>query len=131
MSIKAKSTAVAIATVSSVFSFSVPSQAGEYEYLDELEKKVEYLSEQEGVNEYSDNLSVYEKLKYGKRHCELLEDRPTKYLYSGIVKTAMNMSQQGYSDQKINDFKAFMISMLYASVKELCPEYKYKVNIVN
>ena len=38
MSIKAKSTAVAIASVSTIFSFSVPSQAGEYEYLDELDR---------------------------------------------------------------------------------------------
>ena len=162
MSIKVKSTAVAIATVSSVLSFSVPPQAseyeyldesekrveslseqegvneysdtlsvGEYEYLDELEKMVESLSEKEGVNEYSDALSVSEKLKYGKWHCGFLENRPTKDLHSSLANMGVKMRQQGYSDQQINDYITFMISMLFASVKELCPEYKYKVDIVN
>jgi hypothetical protein len=142
MSIKVKSTAVAIATVSSVLSFSVPPQAGEYEYLDtlsvgeyeyldELEKMVESLSEKQGVNEYSDALSVSEKLKYRKQHCGLLENRPTKDLHRELANMSVKMSQQGYSDQRINDYFTFMISMLYASVKELCPEYKYKVDIVN
>ena len=42
MSIKAKSTAVAIATVSTVLFYSVPSQAGEYKYLYELKRTAEY-----------------------------------------------------------------------------------------
>jgi hypothetical protein len=131
MSIKAKLTAVAIATVSSVLSFSVPSQAGEYGYLHELEIMVENLSEQEGVNEYSDILSVSEKLEFGKRNCDFLEDGSTEDLYSAITEKSQNMPQEGYSDQQVDDFIAFSVSMIYASVKELCPEYKYKVDIVN
>ena len=73
MSIKVKSTAVAIATVSSFLSFSVPSQAGEHVYLHELEEIAELNSQQEGVNRYLDELSDSEKLEYGKGHCKLLE----------------------------------------------------------
>jgi hypothetical protein len=124
MNIKAKSTAVAIATVSTVFSFSVPSQAGEYGYLHELETMVQ----QEGVNYYSDDLSVSEKLERGKEYCELLESTPIKKVIGFFILQVNNLSQEGYSDRQINDLITLDITILHASVKELCPAYGYKFN---
>jgi hypothetical protein len=126
MSIKAKSTAFAIATASSVLSFSVPSQAGEYEYLYELETMVEQFSQQEGVNQYSDKLSDSKKFKYGKWHCDFVEHESINDIYGALKETTQDMSQQGYSDRQIKDFMTFEISAFYASVKEICPEYKHK-----
>ena len=124
MNIKAKLTAVAIATVSTVFSFSVPSQAGEYGYLHELETMVQ----QEGVNYYSDDLSVSEKLERGKEYCELLESTPIKKVIGFFILQVNNLSQEGYSDRQINDLITLDITILHASVKELCPAYGYKFN---
>ena len=124
MNIKAKSTAVAIATVSTVFSFSVPSQAGEYGYLHELETMLQ----QEGVNYYSDDLSVSEKLERGKEYCELLESTPIKKVIGFFILQVNNLSQEGYSDRQINDLITLDITILHASVKELCPAYGYKFN---
>jgi hypothetical protein len=124
MSIQVKSTAVAIATASSVFSFSVPSQAGEYGYLYELETMVQ----QEGVNYYSDDLSVSEKLERGKEYCELLESTPIKKVIGFFILQVNNLSQEGYSNRQINDLITLDISILHASVKELCPAYGYKFN---
>ena len=124
MNIKAKSTAVAIATVSTVFSFSVPSQAGEYKYLYELETMVQ----QEGVNYYSDDLSVSEKLERGKEYCELLESTPIKKVIGFFILQVNNLSQEGYSDRQINDLITLDITILHASVKELYPAYGYKFN---
>ena len=124
MSIKVKLTAVAIATASSFFSFSVPSQASEYEYLYELETMVQ----QEGVNYYSDDLSVSEKLERGKEYCELLESTPIKKVIGFFILQVNNLSQEGYSDREINDLITLDISILHASVKELCPGYGYKFN---
>ena len=124
MSIKVKSTAVAIATVFSVLSYSVPSQAGEYGYLHELETMVQ----QEGVNYYSDKLSVSEKLERGKEYCELLEREPIEKVVISLLAKYNNLSQEGYSDREIYGFIFTETSMLHASAIELCPEYKYKIN---
>ena len=124
MSIKAKSTAVAIATASSVFSFSVPSQASEYKYLYELDK----LAKQQDVKSYSDHLSASEKLEHGKAYCEIMAYGSIKDIYSLFEETTQNMLQQGYSDRQIDDFIALEITILHASIKELCPAYGYKFN---
>jgi hypothetical protein len=38
------------------------------------------------------------------------------------------LSQEGYSDRQINDLITLDITILHASVKELCPAYGYKFN---
>ena len=124
MSIRAKSTAVAIATVSSVLFYSVPSQAGEYGYLHELETMVQ----QEGVNYYSDKLSVSEKLERGKEYCELLEREPIEKVFISLLVKYNNLSQEGYSNRAIYGFIFTETSILHASAIELCPEYKYKID---
>ena len=120
MSIKVKSTAVAIATVSTVLSYSVPSQAGEYKYLYELDK----LAKQQDVKSYIDKLSASDKLKQGKRYCTILEQGSMKDVYSVHQNIAQYSLQEGYSDQIIGG----EIAIFYASIKELCPEYIYKFN---
>jgi len=124
MSIKAKSTAVAIATLSTIFSYSVPSQAGEYEYLDELDK----LAKQQDLKSYSDHLSDSKKLKNGRMYCAVMEDGSIKDIYSALKKTIQNMLQRGDSDRRIDIFTGLQITILHASVKELCPAYGYKFN---
>jgi len=128
MSIKVKSTAVAIATVSTVLSYSVPSQAGEYKYLYELKKTAEHVSQQEGVNRYLDNLSVSEKLKYGKQHCKLLEHLSIKEILKLLKEMADGYLQEGMHDQLVQDSYKAEVAMLYASAKGLCPEYEYKLD---
>jgi hypothetical protein len=124
MSIKVKLTAVAIATVSSVFSFLVPSQAGEYEYLDELET----MADQQDVKPYLNNLSVSEKLERGKKYCKLLEISSIKEIYSTLQEKSQDFLQEGYSEGQVNDMVALDITYFHASVEELCPEYEYKFN---
>jgi len=124
MSIKVKLTAVAIATVSSVFSFLVPSQAGEYEYLDELET----MADQQDVKPYLNNLSVSEKLERGKKYCKILENSSIKEIYSALQEMSQYFLQEGYSEGEVNDIIALDITYFYASVEELCPEYEYKFN---
>ena len=128
MSIKVKSTAVAIATASAILSFSVPSQAGEHVYLYELENIAEFDSQQEGVNRYLDTLSDSEKLEYGKRHCKLLEHLSIKEILELFREVANDYLQQGTSYQIVKDYYDAEGSMLYASVKGLCPEYEYKLD---
>ena len=125
MSIKAKSTAVAIATVSTVLSFSVPSQAGEYGYLYKLDK----LAKQQDVKSYLDNLSASKKLERGKKYCKALESEPMEKIIRSLGPKLLNLSQQGYSDREVDGFLNTEIYMIYASVKELCPEYEYKLDI--
>ena len=135
MSIKAKLTAAAVATVSSVFPFSVPSRAGEYrylheleKYLDELEKMPEYAVQKEGVNRYLDNLSDSEKLERGKNYCKTLEYLSIDEILE-IVKEAVNQYiQEGMPDQMGRALYEAEAAMIYASAKGLCPEYKYKLN---
>ena len=124
MNIKVKSTAVAIATVSSVLSFSVPSQAGEYEYLHELET----MAKQHDVKFYLDYLSVSEKVERGKKYCEILEYASVKDIYSLFEKFGQDAFQRGYSERKVHNLTLLELSALYASVKGLCPEYEYKFN---
>jgi CRISPR/Cas system Type II protein with McrA/HNH and RuvC-like nuclease domain len=128
MSIKAKSTAVAIATVSTVLSFSVPSQAGEYGYLYELET----MAKQHDVKSNSDNLSVSEKLEDGKEYCNFLKYKSIEDIYSliqGISYYSLFIQiQKEPSKQKIDDIIKFTLVKFDASVKELCPEYKDKFN---
>jgi hypothetical protein len=141
MSIKAKLTAVAIATASSVFPFSVPSQADENGYLDELPSQADknrYLDEldklakQQDIKPYLYELSAYEKLKRGDRYCTILESGSIKYIYSLFKEIKQYSLQTGYSDQiysdHIEDGVGGEIAIIHASVKELCPEYKYKIN---
>jgi hypothetical protein len=128
MSIKAKLTAVAIATASSVFSFSVPSQAGEYEYLDELEKPLEYVSQQEPVNRYLDNLSDSQKLKHGKNYCKGLEDLSIDGILKILEEMADQYVQEGMPDQIAQVFYEAEASMVFASAKGLCPEYEHKID---
>ena len=120
MSIKVKSIAVAIVTISSVLSFSVLSQVGKYEYLDELDK----LAKQEDVKSYLDKLSASDKLKQGKRYCTILEKGSMKDVYSVHQNIAKDSLQEEYSDQIIDG----EITIFHASIKELCPEYEYKFN---
>jgi ribosomal protein L12E/L44/L45/RPP1/RPP2 len=129
MNIKAKSTAVAIATVSSVLSFSVPSQASEYGYLNIIKIDAEQMSEQEGVNHYLDELNVSEKLERGKEYCKALEGKTMEKVIRSLGPKVYNLSQQGYSERAIDGFINTQLSMLYASAKELCPEYEYKLDI--
>ena len=124
MSIKAKLTAVAIATASTVLSYSVPSQASEYGYFYELEK----MAIKQGVKHYLDELSVSEKLQSGKKYCEELEYKSIKDIYSVLEGLAQDAFQEGYSEGQVNNFMLLEVSIFYASVKELCPEYKYKFN---
>ena len=137
MSIKAKLTAVAIATASSVFPFSVPSQADENGYLDELPSQADknrYLDEldklakQQGVKHYLDKLSVSEKLKYGNTYCEVLEYKSIEHIYN-LFQQKINyyvFLQKVSSEQKIDDKITFELVQIDASVKELCPAYKFK-----
>jgi hypothetical protein len=128
MSIKAKSTAVAIATLSTVLSYSVPSQAGEYEYLDELEKMPEYASQQEGVNLILDNLSNSRKLERGKNYCKTLEYLSIDGILK-IVKEAINQyTQEGMPDQMGYALYEAEAAMVFASAKGLCPKYEYKLD---
>ena len=128
MSIKAKSTAVAIATLSTVLSYSVPSQAGEYEYLDELEKMPEYASQQEGVNLILDNLSNSRKLERGKNYCKTLEYLSINGILK-IVKEAINQyTQEGMPDQMGYALYEAEAAMVFASAKGLCPKYEYKLD---
>ena len=124
MSIKAKSTAVAIATASSIFSFPVPSQAGEDGYLYELEK----MAKQHDVKVYLDGISVSKQLERGKKYCEMLEYESTKYIYSHFEELGQDAFQKGYSERQVYHLALLEASALYASVKELCPEYEYKFN---
>jgi hypothetical protein len=124
MSIKVKSTAVAIATVFSVLSYSVPSQAGEYGYLHELET----MAKQQDVKSYLDNLSISEKLERGKEYCDFLEYGSIKNNFSSLQEVSQDFFQEGYSEQKIGDMIALDLATFYASVKELCPKYEYKFN---
>jgi hypothetical protein len=128
MSIKAKLTAVAIATVSSVFSFSVPSQAGEYEYLNELEKTPEYASQQESVNRYLDNLSDSQKLERGKSYCKGLEYLSVDGILKILEEAVNQYTQEGMPNQIGDALYEAEAAMVYASVKGLCPEYKYKID---
>jgi len=115
----------AVATIAtSIFSFSVPSQASEYEYLYELDK----LAKQQDLESYSDHLSDSKKLKNGRMYCAIMEDGSIKDIYSAFKETIQNMLQQGYSDRQIDIFTAVQITILHASVKELCPAYGYKFN---
>ena len=114
----------AVATIAtSIFSFSVPSQAGEYGYLDELEK----MAEKQGVKHHLNNLSVSEKLERGKEFCEVLEDLSVKEMYSSLQELSQNFSQKGYSEEQVEDIVALSVTILYSSAKELCPEYEYKL----
>ena len=114
----------AVATIAtSIFSFSVPSQAGEYGYLDELEK----MAEKQGVKHHLNNLSVSEKLERGKEFCEVLEDLSVKEMYSSLQELSQNYSQKGYSEEQVDDIVALSVTILYSSAKELCPEYEYKL----
>ena len=124
MSIKAKLTAVAIATASSVFPFSVPSQAGEYGYLDELET----MAKQQDVKSYLDDLSVSEKLERGKEYCEILEYGSIKDIYNVLQEMNYDLLQKGYSKQEIDDMITVKLVTFDASTKELCPEYEHKFN---
>jgi len=128
MSIKVKSTAVAIATASSVFSFSVPSQAGEYGYLDQLEKTAEYVSQQEGVNRYLDDLSASEKLERGKEYCERLEYFSVNDIIDLLGERTDRYLREGIRDQLVQDFYEAGLSILVASATELCPEYEHKID---
>ena len=124
MNIKAKSTAVAIATVSSVFSFSIPSQASEYEYLYELDK----LAKQQDVTSFIDTLSASKKLKFGKKYCTVLEYGSTKDIYGLFKKMTQTMIQKGFSRPQIDYITVAQTTIIHASVKELCPAYEYKFN---
>ena len=129
MSIKAKLTAVAIATVSTVLSFSVPSQADENGYLDELDK----LAKQQDIKPYLNKLSPSEKLERGKRYCKIVEYGSIKNIYSLFREIKQyslqkESSNQIYSDQRVEDGVGGEIAIIHASVKELCPEYKYEFN---
>jgi hypothetical protein len=128
MSIKAKLTAVAIATVSSVFSFSVPSQAGEYEYLNKLEKMPEYASQQEGVNRILNSLSDSEKIERGKKFCKTLEYLSIDGILEIVEEKYNQYTQEALPNQLGNAFYEAEAAMVYASVKGLCPEYKYKID---
>jgi hypothetical protein len=124
MSIKVKSTAVAIATVSSIFSYSVPSQAGEYGYLYELEE----MARHHDVKSYLGGLSVSEKLELGKEYCKILENKSIKDIRIYIQKMGHYFLQKGVPEQKFNDLITLAFVGFDASSKELCPEYKYKFN---
>jgi hypothetical protein len=124
MSIKVKSTAVAIATVSSILSYSVPSQAGEYGYLYELEE----MARHHDVKSYLGGLSVSEKLELGKEYCKILEDKSIKDIRIYIQKMGQYFLQKGVPEQKFDDLITLAFVGFDASSKELCPEYKYKFN---
>ena len=128
MSIKAKSTAVAIATLSTVLSYSVPSQAGEYGYLDELEKMPEYASQQESVNLILDNLSNSRKLERGKNYCKTLEYLSIDGILEIVEEKYNQYTQEALPNQLGNAFYEAEAAMVFASVKGLCPEYKYKID---
>ena len=128
MSIKVKLTAVAIATASAIFSFSVPSQAGEYGYLDELEKMPEYASQQEGVNRILDSLSDSEKIERGKEFCKTLEYLSIDGILEIVEEKINQYTQEGMPDQMGHAFYEAEAAMIYASAKGLCPEYKYKID---
>ena len=128
MSIKVKSTAVAIATVSTVLFYSVPSQAGEYKYLYELKRTAEYVSQQEGANRYLDNLSISEKLERGKNYCESLEYLSMNEILELVEKRGNRYLEVGMRYQLAQDFYEGEASMVYASAKRLCPEYEYKID---
>ena len=113
MTIKVKSTAVAIATASSVFSFSVPSQAGEYGYLDKLET----MAKQQDVKSYLDDLSVSEKLERGKEYCEILEYGSIKEIYNVLQEMNYDLLQKGYSRQEIDDMITVKLVTFDASTK--------------
>ena len=124
MSIKVKSTAVAIATFSSILSYSVPSQAGEYGYLYELEE----MARHHDVKSYLGGLSVSEKLELGKEYCKILEDKSIKDIRIYIQKMGHYFLQKGVPEQKFNDLITLAFVGFDASSKELCPEYKHKFN---
>ena len=128
MSIKVKSTTVAIATASAILSFSVPSQAGEHVYLYELEEIAELDSQQEGVNRILNSLSDSEKIERGKKFCKTLEYLSIKEMLELFREMANDYFQQGISYQIVKDYYDAEASMLYASVKGLCPEYEYKLD---
>ena len=115
----------AVATIAtSIFSFSVPSQASEYEYLYELEK----MAEKQGVKHHLDDVSISEQLKRGNKYCKIMEYASIKDIHSLFEELGQEASKKGYSERQVYDLALLEASALHASVQELCPEYEYKIN---
>ena len=115
----------AVATIAtSIFSFSVPSQAGEYGYLYELEK----MAEKQGVKHYLDDVSISEQLKRGNKYCKIMEYASIKDIHNLFEELGQEASKKGYSERQVYHLALLEASALHASVKELCPEYEYKIN---
>jgi hypothetical protein len=115
----------AVATIAtSIFSFSVPSQASEYGYLYELET----MAKKQGVKHYLDDVSISEQLKRGNKYCKIMEYASIKDIHSLFEELGQEASKKGYSERQVYDLALLEASALHASVQELCPEYEYKIN---